>query len=302
MRQKELGIDMTTGAVYERPRGQWVEVWPTPTVSMAVFFDGQNAPPPIPDISGVSSEMRIFREDGFDATTRVRRGRFYVCAGSIDTETIWPHVAPRDFTGPLSFPGATVHHFRASHQQPSAKLVAIGATDSLWRILGAERISTGEWLITLKARGALGILPEWDAEAIPELGRKPVVVALDRMVDVAHRETPGSIVDVARNTAALLMAVYAVGRETDTAKQQELLGKDLGDIVRHYEQHADLQKNVVVTSLGKIFARLHPRNKYNEQYRLGLRPMTEDDGVFAVNAIGLLLNEFAWTPQTHEFL
>ena len=101
-----------------------------------------------------------------------------------------------------------LHGFRAVPQRPSAKLVAIGAEDSLWRILSAERIGTSEWFVTLKARGALGILPEWDVEAIPDLRRKSVVAALDHMVDVAHRETPGSIVDVARNTAALLLAVY----------------------------------------------------------------------------------------------
>ncbi len=40
------------------------------------------------------------------------------------------------------------------------------------------------------------------------------------------------------------------------------------------------------------------RNKKSKLQRHGLRPITEEDGVFAINAIGLLLNEFKWTRDT----
>ncbi|MHB8345985.1 MAG: hypothetical protein ACYDHM_02180 [Acidiferrobacterales bacterium] len=294
--QKQLGIATDGGGIHERSAwNQWYELWPTPTVSVAVFLEaGQGPPGPMPDVSNMDAK-RVFREDSFDATTRIRRGRFYESNGTMQGERVLPHlVHPGAAPG---LPQVPLRHFTSIPQKPSAKLVAIGAEDSLWRILDAERISTGEWLVTLKARGALGILPEWDAEAIPELGRKQVVAALDRMVDVAHRETPGSIVDAARGVAQLLMGTYAAGLETDAAEQQRLLEKDLGKIVRHFETHSTLKDNVVVTSIGKILTRLHPRNKPNEQQRHDLRPITEEDGVFAINAIGLLLNEFGWTRQ-----
>ncbi|MHB8348668.1 MAG: hypothetical protein ACYDHM_16330, partial [Acidiferrobacterales bacterium] len=292
-----LGIATDGGGIHERSAwNQWYELWPTPTVSVAVFLEaGQGPPGPMPDVSSMDAK-RVFREDSFDATTRIRRGRFYESSGTMQGERVLPHlVHPGAAPG---LPEVSLRHFMSIPQKPSAKLVAIGAEDSVWRILDAERISTGEWLVTLKARGAMGVLPELDVGKIPEDRREEVVRAVDRMVDVAHRETPGSIVDVARGVAQLLMGTYAAGKETDSTEQRRLLAMDLGEIVRHFENHKDLKGNVVTVSIGKILARLHPRNKSNEQHRLGLRPITEEDGVFAVNAIGLLLNEFKWTRDT----
>ena len=123
--------------------------------------------------------------------------------------------------------------------RPDAKLVAIGIEDSVWRIVGAERISTGEWLVTPKARGGAGLLPEVNPDAIPGAGRSEVVKAVNHMVDVANRETPGSIVDVARNTASLLMAVYAAVMEEQPEKQREIRQKDLGKVRAHFEGHPD---------------------------------------------------------------
>ena len=297
MGQKEFGIAPSTGAVYERTVGQWIEVWPTPMVSTVVFLEGEQKPPAsMPDLShDMGQEDHLFREDSFDATTRIRRGRFYKWAEWSRQETIGP---VRTSLARSSLPSVNLHRFWAVPQRPSAKLVAIGAEDSLWRILNAERISTGEWLVTLKARGGAGLLPEVDDDKIPELGRAEVVKAVDHMVDVAHRETPGSIVDVARNTAALLLAVYAADQETDAEKQRRIMGQDLGDVCKHFRNHAVLKKLEVVTSAGHILARLHPRNKPNEQHQRRLRLVTEDDATFAVSAISLLLNEFRWTQET----
>ena len=283
-----LGVEIGTGVVYEPGAGGSREVWPAPVVSVGVFIAaGQSASITMPDLSIAGPEVCIFREDSFDATTRIRRGRFYQCAGR-------PQATRVRFydTGEAT---ARLHHFFAHTPNPALKLVAIGVEDSLWRILNAERISTGEWLVTLKARGGAGLLPEVDADKVPELGRAGVVKAVDHMVDVAHRETPGSIVDVARNTAALLMGVYAADREPDAEKRRRILGQDLGDVCKHFRDNVVLKKLEVVTSAGHILARLHPRNKPNEQQRHDLRPVTEDDATFAVSAIGLLLNEFQWT-------
>ena len=283
-----LGVEIGTGVVYEPGAGGSREVWPAPVVSVGVFIAaGQGAPIAMPDLSIAGPAIRIFREDSFDATTRIRRGRFYQCTGRIEP------IRVRFYdTGEAT---AVLHQFFAYTPNPAFKLVAIGVEDSFWRILNAERISTGEWLVTLKARGGVGLLPEVDDDKIPEFGRAAVVKAVGHMVDVAHRETPGSIVDVARNTAALLLAVYAADQETDAEKQQRILGQDLGDVCKHFRNHAVLKKLEVVTSAGHILARLHPRNKPNEQHQRGLRLVTEDDATFAVSAIGLLLNEFQWT-------
>lgn len=176
--------------------------------------------------------------------------------------------------------------------------MAIGVEDAVWRILGAERISTGEWLVTLKARGGAGLLPEVDVDAIPAASRAAVIGAVDHMVDAAHRETPGSIVDMARDTAALLMSVHAAESESEPEEQKKILEKDLGHICGYFRQKDGLKDSKVAIAIGDILARLHPRNKHNEKQRLNLRPITEEDATFAMSAIGLLLNGFGWTYDT----
>ena len=281
---RELGVETSTGDVFELRGGVFREVWPPPVVSSAMFIAGDQKP--VAAMLELPRASYMFKEDSFDATTRIRRGRFYRRDGDVRT------VPARRHDGPDIHPW--IQSFLAEGLRPSARLAAIGVEDSLWRILDAERISTGEWLVTLKARSGAGLLPEVDADKVPELGRVEVMKAVDHMVDVAHRETPGSIVDVARNTAALLMGVYAAGPGTDA----KIRHKDLGEVCAHFERHHELKKKEVAISTGRILARLHPRNKYNEQQRLNLRPITEEDATFAVSAFGLLLHEFYWTHKT----
>ena len=281
---RELGVETSTGDVFELRGGVFREVWPPPVVSSAMFIAGDQKP--VAAMLELPRASYMFKEDSFDATTRIRRGRFYRRDGDVRT------VPARRHDGPDIHPW--IQSFLAEGLRPSARLAAIGVEDSLWRILDAERISTGEWLVTLKARSGAGLLPEVDADKVPELGRVEVMKAVDHMVDVAHRETPGSIVDVARNTAALLMGVYAAGPGTDA----KIRHKDLGEVCAHFERHHELKKKEVAISTGRILARLHPRNKYNEQQRFNLRPITEEDAAFAVSAVGLLLHEFYWTHKT----
>ena len=291
---QEVGICVGSGTVFANRRGQWFELWPSPFVSGAVFVDSAKEEPQITPLDKPGG--MLFREDSFDATTRIRRGRFYNSCGGIDTQPVSYHFSNHEDL--RASPRVHMHHFTDIAQKPTEKLVAIGVEDSVWRVLGAERISTGEWLVTLKARGGAGLLPELNADAIPPDGRVEVIKAVDHMVDVAHRETPGSIVDVARNTAALLMAVYAAGLEEDEEKRQAIRHRDLGDVRDYFKKHRELKKKEVAISTGHVLARLHPRNKHNEQQRHDLRPITEEDAIFAVSAIGLLLNEFEWTQET----
>ena len=292
--KRALGVCIEGGAVYENIRSYWFEVWPLPVVSSAAFVETFEPAAQIIALNALGGT--VFREDSFDATTRIRRGRFYKCAGVIVRETV------QTYTGrsvPVrGFGQVSLHHFDALQPKPTAKLVAIGVEDSVWRILNAERISTGEWLVTLKARGGAGLLPEINADAIPEAGRSKVIKAVDHMVDVAHRETPGSIVDVARNTAPLLMTVYAAALESEPEEQRRIMEKDLGKICGHFRQKDGLKDWKVAISVGDILARLHPRNRHCEQHRHGLLPLTEEDAGFAVSAIGLLLSEFRWTRET----
>lgn len=290
----EFGICVHSGSIYEHVRGYWHEIWPRPAASSAAFVSGPESRVQIIPLDRLGG--MVFREDSFDATTRIRRGRLYKCAGNIKPEAVFHHLTVHTLPG--ARPQAQLHHFTDLQPKPTVEFVAIGDEDSLWRLIGAERISTGEWLVTLKARGGAGLLPEVKADAIPASGRTEVMKAVDRVLDAAHRETPGSIVDVARNAAALLMTVYAAGLEADPEKQRKIRHKDLGQACSHFNGHLELKNMDVAISAGHILARLHPRNKHSEQQRYNLRPITEEDATFSVSAIGLLLNEFGWTQET----
>ena len=105
----ELAVRTDTGAVCERIRGYWVEVWPLPIVSSSAFADG--ADKRVQVIPPDKLHGMVFREDSFDATTRIRRGRFYSCAGRTDTDTVWPHVGPQVLVPGI--PRAPLHYFQA---------------------------------------------------------------------------------------------------------------------------------------------------------------------------------------------
>ena len=298
---KQIVIDTNYGDVYEGPNNS--ALFPSPYVSVAVFLESdKKLSGAFPLISDLKAEY-IFREDSFDATTRIRRGRFYKSTGKIENIIVQPHPMYGYYgaSGPERATGhkeRTVHRFEPLEKIPNSKMVAIGTENSIWRIIEAAYISTMEWLVTLKARSALGVLPELDSDKLPEFERNRVISALEHFVDVAYRETPGSILDIARTTYPLLMAVYAAElRKDDSAEQKRLMEKDLGEMIKHFEQDSSLKKKEIVISIGKILARLHSRNKHNEQIRYNLPPVTEEDSNFSINAIGLLLNELGWTRQ-----
>ncbi|MBO0732961.1 MAG: hypothetical protein J2P49_01295 [Methylocapsa sp.] len=164
----------------------------------------------------------------------------------------------------------------------------MGVSDSLWRILGSEKIITGEYLVTLKARHTLGVLPELNSNIVPKRGREKAIETFEKLVDSAYRETPGSIVDRARDAAQWCLGTWADGTN------ELLLHKDLGDLIASIDKRVN-DKPTIILSASRIVARLHARGKPNEQEKRSLRPLMEADAEFALAALGLLLREFGWT-------
>ncbi len=168
-------------------------------------------------------------------------------------------------------------------------MTAIGSVDSIWRVVSIDRISTGEFLITLKSRNTFGVIPEIDEEKIPVTCRKEIISELNHFINVASKETPESIVDAARNTAVSLIRNfnYIFITPSDTTK---ILEMDLSELAKTLKDN----KKELSSLAAKIINRLHPRNKPNERERHNLRPVTEEDSELAVCLIGTLLQEFGW--------
>ncbi|BBL74213.1 hypothetical protein [Methylomagnum ishizawai] len=295
---KQIGIDDNTHHVYEASNGPWCAVWPSPMLSIAAFVDSNG---PFSALENdLSRAQHAFREDTFDAVTRIRRGRFY--RSSNDPRPSQKYVLLHPVYGAIGGKTSVLNNgahtlldgkverrlfiFDQEQHPPSKKIVMIGSSESLWRVIGAERIVTGEYMVTLKARHALGILPELNADAIPKDGRQKAIETYEKLIDSAYRETPGSIIDRARDAAQWCLGTWLANQHGDPS----LLCDDLGRLIKRLDHGKQ-----IMSSAASIIARLHSRGKPNEQERYSIEAPMEADAEFALAAIGMLLRELKWT-------
>lgn len=297
---KRIAIDRTTLHVYEEAYGAWAAVWPSPFVSVAAIFAAGGDPT-------VSLELQaaqlVFREDSFDAVTRMRRGRFYERASGLypsQTSTL-PHPVFAGYGGAHIWEGTNLidrnlYTFDQVQQDPMShtdwrrKLVVLGSPSSIWQPLSTERITTGEWLVTLKARHALGVLPEVDQAKIPDTGRAKAIETIDTLINAAYRESPESIVDRARAAAQWCFATWAAAEFNDNG----LLTSELAPLADVVEKRSGRCKPDMTIWTARALARLHSRAKPNEQERRDTRPVMEADAEYALASMGLLLRELGW--------
>src|SRR4051812_41322717 len=189
---RRIGIDQQFFTICHDAGIAFREIFPAPSLFEALFE---------PDGSTQFSldlhrTKMIFREDSFDPTTRIRRGRFYERAAlpQPSSQPVLPRTVEdyERLARPRDLFVFDQYQFTPNSQLP--KFIALGNVDSIWRVLSRpERMSTGEFLFVLKARHNLGILPEIDDPSVPERGRAKVVETLEKLADAAHRESPGSI-------------------------------------------------------------------------------------------------------------
>jgi hypothetical protein len=285
-----IGFDDAFHDVYESLGNTWRAIWPVPIISGAAFIEGDTAPP-------LSNQSLVFREDSFDATTRVRRGRLYVPAARPGHQS-W--ALPHPVHGGLgsmvkNSSGQVERNLRLFDQyqeggNPCGKCLVIGATDSVWLVVAADRISTGERLLTLKARRAFGILPELDPVAIPQLGRRGVIETISMLTEAMYREAPHSVVDRARDAAQSCLAAWAASRWNDEA----VITEDLGRLISYALRRGGRDERGGALDAANLIRILHARGKPNERQKRGLRHIVEDDAELALRAVGFLLHEFGW--------
>ncbi len=294
-----IGIDNNTHDIYQASNGVWTSVWPaTPILSVAVFIASSKESPAFD--RDLTNAKIVFREDSFDPITRIRRGRFY--NSSADPRPAQQFVLPHPLYGThgsmISLKDGRcermLYIFDQAQNDPPTKTVIIGSDESRWRVLSTERIVSGEYLVTLKARHALGILLELNAEAIPEVGREKAIETYNILVDSAYRETPGSIIDRARDAAQWFLGTWYAEKKNGDDKCLQI---DLANIITKIENEKPPQKIIVCAAT--IIARLHSRGKPNEQEKRSTRPLMEADAEFALAAVGMLLREFNWIKKDY---
>jgi hypothetical protein len=283
---RRIGIDQVLGEVYESFGNYWRIKLPPPMIT------GATLDPTLPFEFGANPQITyIFREDDFDFTARIRRGRFYVPAPGQrpSPQLVLPRLAGDTIEGRFE---KSLFVYDEYHLSPSArrpKLVALGSSESLWQVaLPPERISTGELLFVLKARHNFGLLPEIDPTRLPENGRGQVGETLEALTDAAHRAPPGLIIESARAAAQSCLGTWAAWKFEDSLLRQ----LDLGPLIKKI---GEAKRGA--TRAAEVIRILHPRVKPNEQEKYQSRPPMEDDAELAVRAVAFIIRELGWASE-----
>ena len=174
-----LGIDPSTGLIYEGLTNPSYPVWPTPVVSQATLIETPQDFGKIPDSFHSHPSKWIFREDSFDAVSRIRRGRIFQNFDGQSRQSMWvePHPAIHSDMRSVTANGSLRKELgvfmectellgKANKGQGMRLAIGVSGAYSLWRIVQTERIVSTDILVTLRAESAFGILPEIETSKI----------------------------------------------------------------------------------------------------------------------------------------
>lgn len=286
-----IGIDTNTGLIYEGQSDYGRGIWPSPVISRAKFVFPSEG-----DLSANHTTVfgYRFREDSFDPVSRIRRGRFYNSGqSSSNTWYVQPHLAiplelPEQGNKQIikrleTFYGCSIwNQYFSKKGVPPLVLLGVDERYTVWSVISIEVISTGEELVTLKARSAMGVLPNINQDMIPKQFMNVVNESLETLVDEVHRSAPASVIDRARDAVTQVLLAFF----TLEGKQ----AKELKDLIKMLEN----REYAIAAAAAKIISRLHARAKPNERAKYDLRSVREQDAEFAAQCVGTLLCEIGW--------
>lgn len=295
-----LGIEAQTGAVFEGRNNPDLVVRPQPPVSQCHLIQTEADWSRLPGGLTADADRWVFREDTYDPVTRIRRGRVYQTYGNTQPQMIATYRPPQQEL--LAKPDARPHpQLSMFHYIACTALLAVpgraygmtfvvgsAAGSSAYTVVQMEQLLTGDVMVTLKERSALGVIPELNEAAVTPSSLQPVRQALERAVNSAFRETAVSVVDQCRNAMATVLGHYLAALSPD--KADGLIRSELGQLAKLL---VDAKKEVCGNA-AFIVARLHSRGKSNEQYTKGAREPGDEDAQFAVHALGLVMREIGW--------
>jgi hypothetical protein len=127
-------------------------------------------------------------------------------------------------------------------------------------------------------------------DKIPEENRQPVSDAYDRVMQVAYRDSPTSVVDQCRNLCAVVSArwLYAL------TGSRAILEEDLGGCITAVKKHFGEKEQRLIRAALETVNLLHPRGKDNERERYDLREVSKEDAELALHATGFVITELGW--------
>ncbi|VWD09252.1 hypothetical protein BLA18109_05108 [Burkholderia lata] len=298
-----LGIECQNGLIYEGRDNPSHLTIPAPIVSqcrlVASPFDFNDLP------RGVDSDpfRWLFREDSFDPVSRIRRGRMFQSFHNNNRITVLADAHPSlssDFGHGRNDGRVTkemnvfIHcsDLLARPERGEGLQLAIGHVGAytLWRILQTEQTVNQDVLVTLRAESAFAILPSLDTTKVPEDGRVAIMDAYNRVMQVAYRDSPTSVVDQCRNLCAVLSGRWL----RELTGDEKSLHKDLGPCITAISKYFGENERRLVRAALETVNLLHPRGKDNERERLALREVSNEDAALALYATGFVIRDLGW--------
>jgi hypothetical protein len=295
---KTIGIDTNNYLVYEGNSMWGHAIWPTPELIPATIVDESENDLVPKNNNDLLRLPFLFIDDGYDPTSRIRKGRIYEKYESQPNEWwVQPHPAtPGDIKhknkdGVLNKSLAT---FREFNFQPALKqlgisnpLIVLGSNTqfTIWSVIDVETSISGETILFLKARKTIGALPKVDYSSIDREYHKQIREKLNILSDDIHQAGPESIVDCCREAATTILSAYMQmqGHKSDG---------DLGDLIEEMrKQKPELR---VVNNLADVIARYHTRRKHVVQEKFDPRRINEQDAELAIQSVGIILCDLKW--------
>lgn len=282
-----LGIDTDLSLVVEGSLTLGRLVIPPPYVCQATVIGDPADLLTVPDHDDLSQAPYVFREDSFDAPTRIRRGRLYRRQGGQPSHwnAVLGLVSPPQGYSYMTFQTQHWHNVAGGVPHHRIKL-ALGTQEaySLWDVLLVEKAAPRDFLLTLRSHSNFIALTNVAELAISDAHRADLQRWIDKAIDAALRLDPDATVDHCRHAATI-----AIGAWLSPILGSATLESDLGALKSKLEKvRPDLS---IVRSACEVIARLHSRTKPSEREKHGLRINVEADGDFALSMLGLVLRE-----------
>lgn len=240
----------------------------------------------------------LFVDEGYDPTSRVRKGRIFEKTESQPTSWhVHPHPAvPSDISadnnGVVEKQLVIFRQFNFSlklkHLEIIDACLVIGTSThcTIWNVVDMEASVSGETILYLKSRKVIGALPKINYSIISDISRqKNIQEKIDHLARDIGAAVPDSIVDRCREAASSIINTYLIQNNFINSD------KDLGQLPKIIIENA--QKNIVADCAG-LLAKLHSRTKFVEQSKRKIRNISEHDAEFAVHTLGAILVELGW--------
>ena len=292
-----VGLDKDTGLLYEAQSTRGHPLWPAPLVFQTVVTSDTDEVFNAARHGDLAPNSFLFREDTYNSSSRIRKGRLYQAQGSPNQDWIcYPHPALNE-DKKADMNGGTLTKwlivFKSFRLWPYLKreniekpIFLIGSEGgfTIWTLVNIETTATGDELIIIRARKSIGALPNLKKDLILKVDGKDAIDYIEKLEEDLYKAGPESVIDRAREATTSILSKYF------QSKDIKVNGKDLAKLANI----AADEKLEIVANSAKTIARLHARGKHSEQEKRAPRKITEQDAETSVQLVGLILCDLGW--------